>query len=141
MQRLGERAEAQTQQRLKEPPLERDRQRRGLELAVLMLDGWLARFRGPGWGKKKTQQERVACHEVKMGVFYLHEQAAQTAGGRGILADKTMVRWYGEPLELGQRLHWEALRGRLGRAPERLVLGGPEPLDLERGGRPLVRSA
>ncbi len=141
MQRLGERAEAQTRQRLREPPLERNRQRRGLELAVLMLDGWLARFRGPGWGKKKTQQERVACHEVKTGVYYLHEQAAQTRAGRGILAEKTMVRWYGKPPKLEQRLHWEALRGGLGRAPERLVLGGREPLDLERGGRPLVWSA
>jgi hypothetical protein len=59
VQRLGERAEAQTQQRLKELPPERYRQRRASVLAVLIMDGWLARFRGPGWGKKKTQQERV----------------------------------------------------------------------------------
>lgn len=123
VQRLGERAEAQTQQRLKELPQERYRQRRASVLAVLMMDGWLARFRGPGWGKKKTKQERVQWHEVKTGIFYLHEQAAQTEGGRGILAEKTMIRWYGEPLELGQRLHWEALRGGLGRAQDRLVLG------------------
>ena len=34
-----------------------------------------------------------------------------------------MLRWPGEPLELGQRLHWEALRGGLGRAQDPLVLG------------------
>ena len=123
VQRLGERAEAQTQQRLKEPPLERYRQRRASELAVLMMDGWQARFRGPGWGKKKTKQERVEWHEVKTGVFYLQEQAAHTEGGRGILAEKTMIRWHGEPRELGRRLHWEALRGGLGRAKDTLVLG------------------
>jgi len=123
VQRLGERAEAQTQQRLKALPLERHRQRRASELGVLMLDGWQARFRGPGWGKKKTQQERVEWHEVKTGIFYLHEQAAQSEGERGILAEKTMIRWHGEPLELGQRLHWEALRGGLGRAQDTLVLG------------------
>jgi hypothetical protein len=89
----------------------------------LMMDGWLARFRGPGWGKKKTKQERVQWHEVKTGVFYLHEQAAPTEGERGILAEKTMIRWYGEPMELGQRLHWEALQGGLGRAKDKLVLG------------------
>jgi len=127
VQRLGERAEVQTQQRLKQQPQERYRQRRASVLAVLLMDGWLARFRGPGWGKKKTKKARVEWHEVKTGVFYLHEQAAHTAEGRGMLAEKTMVRWYGEPLELGQRLHWEALRGGLGRAQERLVLGDGSP--------------
>jgi len=33
------------------------------------------------------------------------------------------VRWQGEPLEFGRRLHWEACRGGLGRAEEILVLG------------------
>ena len=45
-------------------------QRRASELAVLLMDGWLARFRGPGWGKKKTKQERVrlilAVHSIEM---------------------------------------------------------------------------
>lgn len=127
VQRLGEQAQAQTRQRLKEPPQERYGQRRASVLAVLMMDGWHARFRGPGWGKKKTQQARVEWHEVKTGVFYLHEQAARTEGERGVLAEKTMLRWQGEPLELGQRLHWEALRGGLGRAKEKLVLGDGSP--------------
>jgi hypothetical protein len=123
VQRLGEKAEAKSQQRLKELPQERDRQRKASELAVLMMDGWLARFRGPGWGKKKTKEKRVEWHEIKTGVFYLHEQAARTQGERGILTEKTMVRWLGEPAELGKRLHWEALRGGLARARAKLVVG------------------
>lgn len=126
--RLGQRAEGQAQQRPKlGPPAARSPQRRPSELAVLMVDGWFARFRGPGWGRKRTRQERVAWHEIKTGVFYLLEQAACTAGGRGMIADKTVVRWQGEAAELGRRLHWEALRGGLAEARATLVLGDGIP--------------
>jgi hypothetical protein len=87
------------------------------------MDGWLARFRGPGWGARKTNRPRVEWHEIKTGVFYLHEQSAQTQGGRGVLSDKAIVSWQGEPMELGRRLNWEALRRGLARAQETLVLG------------------
>jgi len=123
VQRLGSKAEAQTQARLQQAPSESQPQRRPAELALLMVDGWFARFRGPGWGKQRTQQERVEWHEIKNGVFYLHEQSARTQGGRGVLTDKVVVRTQGDPTDLGQRLHWEALRGGLGRAEETLVLG------------------
>jgi hypothetical protein len=59
VQRVGGQAEAQSQARLKQLPQESQPQRRASELGLLMLDGWFARFRGPGWGKKKTKQERV----------------------------------------------------------------------------------
>ena len=123
VQRVGSRAEVQTQQRLKQPPPHNPAQPRGSELAVLMLDGWFARFRGPGWGKKKTNKERVAWHEIKNGVFYLQERSGRTETGRGILSEKTVVRWLGEPTELGRRLHWEALAGGLAWVKEKLVLG------------------
>ena len=115
-QRLGARAEAQIQQRLAQLPVEVTPQRAASALAVLLLDGWQVRQRGPGWGRKQTKQSRVEWHELKTGVFYRHEQAAHTAGGRGLLAEKVIVSWQGEPLELGRRLHAEALRGGLGRA-------------------------
>ena len=128
VQRLGARAEAQVQERLQRAPLSvRPPQRRPSELAVLMLDGWFARFRGPGWGKKKSPSEHVEWHEIKTGVFYLQEQAGRTAGGRGIIADKTVVRWQGEALELGRRLHGEALRGGLADARSALVVGDGVP--------------
>lgn len=123
VQRVGGRAEEQTQERLESVPQESNCQRQASQLAVLMVDGWHVRQRGPGWGKKKTKQDRVEWHELKTGVFYLHEQSARTASGRGLLADKTIISWQGEPAELGRRLHWEALRGGLARAKEQLFLG------------------
>jgi hypothetical protein len=122
VQHLGAEAEAQTQQRLQELPEPIDPQRGASELAVFMLDGWLVRQRGPGWGKKKTKQSRVEWHELKTGVFYFSEQAARTAGGRGMLSDKVVVSWQGEPVELGRRLHWEALRRGSGKAKASVVV-------------------
>jgi hypothetical protein len=127
VQRLGAKAEGQTQERLKQAPREREPQRQASELALLMLDGWFARFRGPGWGKKKTDKERVEWHEIKNGVFYVHEQAGRTAGGRGVITGKTVVRTQGDATDLGQRLHWEALQGGLARAKDTLVLGDGIP--------------
>jgi hypothetical protein len=126
-QRLGERAEAQTQARLQTTPQETAAKRAPTELAVVMLDGWQVRQRGPGWGKKKTSENRVEWHDLKTGVFYRHEQAGCTEGGRGLLAEKVVVSWQGEPLEIGRRLHWEALRGGLGRAKAVMVLGDGAP--------------
>ena len=126
-QRLGARAEQRTQQRLRRLPPELAPQRGASELAVFMLDGWQARHRGAGWGKRKTRKNRVEWHEVKLGVFYLAEQAAHTEGGRGVLSEKVVVCWPGEPAELGRRLHWEALRRGLGRAQWILVVGDGAP--------------
>jgi hypothetical protein len=122
VQRLGKKAEEQTQVRLRQIPQESQPQRAAAPLAVLMSDGWMGRFRGAGWGKKKTVQERVDWREIKTGVFYRHEQLAHTESGRGLLSEKVVVRWQGEPLEFGRRLGWEALRGGLGRAQATLAL-------------------
>lgn len=122
VQRLGEKAEKQTAERLKSIPKEKQPLRAAAVLAVLMSDGWMARFRGPGWGRKKTKKERVQWHEIKTGVFYLQEQLARSDKGRGTISDKVLVRWRGDPVEFGRRLAWEALRGGLGRAKETLAL-------------------
>ena len=87
----------------------------------------MARFRGEGWGKKRTKKTRVDWHEMKTGVFYLHEQAARTEEGRGLVQDKVIVHWQGEAMELGRRLNWEALHGGLGRARQSLFLGDGSP--------------
>ena len=125
VQRLGAKAEAQVQTRLSQTPSEKEPARAPTPLAVLMLDGFQVRFRGPGWGKKKTAQPRVAWHEMKLGVFYRHEQA--TRGARGQLVEKVLVGWQGEGVELGRRLHWEAQRGGLGRARQVLTVGDGAP--------------
>jgi hypothetical protein len=127
VQRMGEQAGEQRQERLAQPPQERQPKRAASALAVLMVDGWQVRHRGEGWGRKRTSKPRVEWHEMKTGVFYLEEQAAQTQGGRGLLEDKVVVSVVGEPLELGQRLHWEALRGGLGRSRQQLFLGDGAP--------------
>ncbi len=125
VQRLGAKAEAQVQDRLSETPVEKVPVRAATPLAVVMLDGFQVRFRGPGWGKPRTPKPRVEWHEMKLGVFYRHEQAPR--GGRGQLVEKVMVGWQGEGLELGRRLHWEAQRGGLGRAREVLAVGDGAP--------------
>jgi len=123
VQRMGERAEAQTQQRLANPPPEREPQRAATPLAVLLVDGWQVRQRGEGWGRRRSQKPRVEWHELKTGVFYRQEQAVRSEGGRSLLADKVIVSWQGEAGELGRRLNWEAVRGGLGRARQTLFLG------------------
>jgi len=127
VQRMGEQAEEQRAERSKRPPAEREPQRAASALAVLMVDGWQVRHRGEGWGKPRTSKPRVEWHEMKTGVFYLQEQAAQTESGRGLIQDKRVVSVVGEPLELGQRLPWAALRGGLGRARQQLFLGDGAP--------------
>jgi len=126
-QRLGAKAEAHVQQSLQSVPAEQHPQRAPTALAVLMMDGWQVRQRGPGWGKKKTQEKRVEWHEWRVGVFYRLEQAGVTAGGRGVLAHKSVVGWQGDAMELGRRLHHEALRGGLARARHVLVAGDGAP--------------
>ena len=122
-QRLGARAEAQKLAQLKTPPVEAEPKRAPAKLGVLMLDGWLVRQRGPGWGRRKTQKNRVEWHEWKTGVYYPQEKSARTAGGRGVIEGKLVIGWQGDPMEFGRRLHWEALRGGMGRAQARLVVG------------------
>jgi hypothetical protein len=121
-QRLGDRAAAATQERLARAPQEREPQRVAASVGVLMLDGWQVRQRGPGWGKKRTDQPRVEWHEWKTGIYYQQDQAGRTAGGRGMLAQKVVVGWQGEPVEFGRRLHWESLSAGLGRAGSKLIV-------------------
>src|SRR2546428_12608870 len=106
-----------------------------------MVDGWVARFRGPGLGKKKTKKERVKFREIKNGVFYLQEQAGRTEGGRGVIADKTVARSLSDSTGLGRRLHWGALRGGLGGGPAKVLMGGGVLLiwDLKANRRPDAR--
>ena len=121
-QRLGARAEQQTQIRLQTLPKEQSPQRAPTALGVLQIDAWLVRHRGPGWGEKKTQKPRVAWHEMKMGVFYRQEQRACAQDGRGVLDDKVVVSCLEDATELGRRLHWQAQACGLGRAQNILAL-------------------
>ena len=120
--RLGARAEEQTRQRLKTVPQPLAGKERPSPLAVLMIDGYQTRHRGPDWGKKKAQKPRVEWHEQKVGVFYRQEQNAS-----GSLLEKVSVGWQGEAVELGERLHWEACRRGLGGAKQSLAVADGAP--------------
>jgi hypothetical protein len=123
----GQRAAAQAQKREREPAVVATPA--GVKATkpaalVIMLDGWLARQRGEDWGARSTAAflERVAWHEIKGAVIYRLEQAGQTAGGRGVIAQKYVVAWQGEPLEFGRRVQAEARRRGLAEAKKVFVV-------------------
>lgn len=117
VRRLGARAEAQIQERLKTLPPPIDPQRAASALGVIMIDGFQVRHRGPVWGKKKARKPRVEWHEQKGGVFYHQDWNAD-----GELLEKVSLGWQGEAVELGERLHWEAGRQGLGRAEQTVAV-------------------
>jgi hypothetical protein len=123
VQRTGQKAGEQMRERLRSLPQEREPRRQASELGVLLVDGWQVRHRGPGWGAGQTPQNRVAWHEMKLGVYYSIEQAGRKEAGRGELADKVVVSTLGDAVELGRQLHWEAQREGLGRARHLEMLG------------------
>lgn len=87
---------------------------------VIMMDGWMARERGPNWGasRRKKLTDRVDYHEIKSAVIYRLERAVQTAGGRGLLLEKYVVATppQTDPVDFGAAVQAEALRRGLGRA-------------------------
>lgn len=91
---------------------------------VIMMDGWLARQRGADWGAKSTSAglARVAWREIKSAVIYRLAAAGQTAGGRGVITQKHVVAWQGEPQEFGQQVQAEARRRGLAAAQDVYVV-------------------
>lgn len=122
VQRLGARAEAQTQARLRTVPREKTPAAAPSVLGVVQFDGCQLRYRGPGWGQETTPEPRVAWHELKLGVFYRHEQNVA-----GQLIQKVVVSGLGPPVGLGERLQWEALRAGRGRALATLAVSDGAP--------------
>jgi hypothetical protein len=110
VQAVGLEAEARQVKRLEQPPVPAEPKRAPSALVNLMIDGCQIRFRGPGWGRRRTREKRVEWHELKLGVYFAEEQRAAGDKGRGLLVDKRVVAWQGEGLEVGRRLHWEAQR-------------------------------
>ena len=87
---------------------------------VIMLDGWMARERGPDWGAgpRKKAPQRVLWHEVKSAVIYRLERRAANDSGRGMLIEKFVVATPPEtsPVDFGAAVQSEARRRGLGRA-------------------------
>lgn len=114
MQSLGETAE-----QIELPPAVIPPQEPEFSL-VMMLDGWLARERGPDWGAgpRKKNPQRILWHEIKSAVIYRLERRAASDSGRGMLIEKFVVATPPEtsPVDFGTAVHAEAMRRGLGRA-------------------------
>jgi len=96
---------------------------------VIMLDGWMARERGPDWGAgpRKKNPARIAWHEIKSAVIYRLEQRAEKLSGRGFLIEKFVVATPPEtaPVDFGAAVQAEGRRRGLGRAQKvYLVMDG-----------------
>lgn len=81
---------------------------------VIMMDGWMARERGPEWGRsrRRPRPERVCWHEIKSSVIYQLHHRAESTGGRGLLIEKYVVATPPDtsPVAFGEAVHAEALR-------------------------------
>ncbi len=101
-------------------PLDRPPAKEAEFSLVIMMDGWMARERGPNWGvsRRKERIERVVWHEIKSAVIYRLDQAVKTAGERGLLLKKYVVATapQTEPVDFGAAVQAEASRRGLGRA-------------------------
>lgn len=87
---------------------------------VIMLDGWLARERGPDWGAgpRKKDPQRILWHEIKSALIYRLERRGSNDSGRGMLIEKFVVATPPEtsPVDFGSAVQAEARRRGLGRA-------------------------
>jgi hypothetical protein len=125
VQRAGERADQQAEARVAasadtpaaqtNPPA---------DALVIMMDGWMLRHRGPDWGCKPAgaDRERVAWQECKSAVIYRLRQAVKTNSDRGLLLEKQVVAYHGDPLEFGLRVQAQARRCGLGQVPQVFVV-------------------
>jgi len=90
---------------------------------IIMMDGWMARHRGPKWGLKPAEKtaDRVHWHEIKSAVIFRLDQRTRTAGGRRILIKKHAVATPAEtePFDFSKQIHSEAVR--LGMAKAKAV--------------------
>ena len=106
VQRRGRQAAAQV---LPSPKTERDE-----TTMIIMMDGWMARHRGPQWGMKPPEKrvDRVHWHEIKSAVIFRLNQRVQTTTGRRILIKKHAVAVPAEtePADFASQVHAEAMR-------------------------------
>jgi len=93
---------------------------------VVMMDGFMARERGPDWALKPPEAigARVAWHEVKAATIYRVDQVAQKESGRRQILQKFRVLppTQTPPVEFGRAVQAEAIRRGLGHARYVFVL-------------------
>jgi len=133
-QQMGQEAAAQTQAREEQlmtaatqaqalAPLPN-----GLEVfsLVVMMDGFMARERGPDWALKPPEAKgsRVAWHEVKAATIYRVDQVAEKASGRRQILQKfwVLAPTQTPPQEFGRAVQAQAIRRGMGKAKYVFVL-------------------
>lgn len=96
------------------------------DVLVIMMDGWLARHRGRGWGFIYPVEgyERVNWHEIKSAVIYRLKDQALISPKRAALLSKHVVAMPAgtDPTSFGQRVHHEACRMGLAKAKKVYVV-------------------
>ncbi len=136
VQKVGALAQEQTQERTTKilEPATRSaalqgsgalRQKKSFSL-VIMMDGHLARERGPDWGLKPSQVpgSRLEWHEVKSAVIYRFEPGEERAepSKRPVLLNKHVVARRTDPESFGQLVHAQALRCGMAQAKDVFVV-------------------
>ena len=93
---------------------------------VVMMDGFMARERGPDWALKPPEAKgsRVEWHEVKAATIYRVDQVAEKASGRRQILQKfwVLAPTQTPPGEFGRAVHAEAIRRGMGQAKYVFVL-------------------
>lgn len=86
---------------------------------VIMMDGWFARHRAAGWGRKKAGGgEHVEWREMKSAAIFKLSHVAEVSGRRRILVTKHVVSMPAgtDPVAFGHGVESEARRMGLTRA-------------------------
>ena len=95
------------------------------DVLIIMMDGWLARFKGLKWGIKSAQpSERIGWHEVKSAVMFRLSQLVEVNKGRRTVVTKHVVAMPAEtdPVDFGRRVQDEAMRMGLSTAAKVYVI-------------------
>ena len=76
------------------------------DVLILMMDGWMARYREDKWGRKSAvADERVQWHEVKSAVIFKLSEVAEVNKGRRMLITKHIVSM---PAGTDRKRRWKA---------------------------------
>ena len=80
---------------------------------IIMMDGWMSRYRESKWGDKKANiEDRVAWHEVKSAVLFKLADVAEVNKGRRTIVTKHIVSMPAgtSPVDFGRKVQDEAMR-------------------------------
>ena len=95
------------------------------DILVVMMDGWMARHRGGGWGVEGTgPEEKTDWKEIKSAVMFRLSGLCETGRNRRILVEKHIVASPPDtdPADFGAKVRAAAVRMGLGTARKTYVV-------------------